>query len=907
MELSLEQLLKKNYVDGTYYTHISMIQPRGKFNFNREKLETFWDLYCDQVFKNINNLNSTSTIIGIAEKPQSYLPVLADIDLKIKESDNSILNNDKLYTQKHIMSIIEIYQSVIKEIVVDVKEEHLICVLLEKPLYKVSKGDISFIKNGFHLHFPYTFLSVKDQEIHLIPRVKNMVKETNLFTDIGFENPENCIDKNCCKVSWLLYGSRKSEDMQPYKVTKIYNGDCDELDLEETFKHYPIFDNKENLIKIENVEKYLPRILSIIPYGRDVCNIKTNLYSPIKEKLFKEKHKKQVKVQSKDALKLASKLLPLLADWRAEDRNEWMSVGWILYNIGEASDEAFELWLQFSARCDHSFDEGVCLYEWERMKIGTLGLGTLKHNAKMDSPEKYREITEEASKAIMSNNVHCTQNDIAKILHLEYSTEYVCASVTNKIWYKFNGVVWEPIEDVVDLRKVMTDDIAVRYREIRRQIYASITDDKQISDRITGINKLLDKLGSSSFKLGVTRELQDEFYDKSFRNRLDKNPYLIAFKNGVYDLKQNQFRKGRPEDYLSKTMGIEYKEFSEMDDKVIEVYNYIEKVFPDKSLRQYFLDKSSDVFVGGNFEKLVIFWIGSGDNSKSIMQTIFEKMFGELAIKFNTTVITGKKVSSGAADPERARAGSSIRWAVLEEPNADEEINIGTLKLLSGNDSYFARDCFEKGKETKEITPMFKLIFIANKAPNIKYADRATWNRIRLLPFESTFCGPEDPAPDTYEEQLRQKRFPKDPSFTSKIQELLEPFAWVLLEHRKKDTPRIEPEKVKLATALYRKQNDTYRQFIEERIVEENGKCLSIDELYLQFKEWYRNVYPGQTIINKNDVKEYFLKIWGNFTKGISWQGYRIRTLQDDNIDVNDVVMLDDNDYVQYKDNKIPI
>ena len=73
------------------------------------------------------------------------------------------------------------------------------------------------------------------------------------------------------------------------------------------------------------------------------------------------------------------------------------------------------------------------------------------------------------------------------------------------------------------------------------------------------------------------------------------------------------------------------------------------------------------------------------------------------------------------------------------------------MKELSGNDTFFARGLFKEGGE---ITPMFKLVLICNEPPQLHNSDKATWNRIRVIPFEATFC---DDAPDTYEEQLRQK------------------------------------------------------------------------------------------------------------------------------------------------------
>ena len=111
----------------------------------------------------------------------------------------------------------------------------------------------------------------------------------------------------------------------------------------------------------------------------------------------------------------------------------------------------------------------------------------------------------------------------------------------------------------------------------------------------------------------------------------------------VYDLKLCIFSPGRPEDFISKCIPINYTEFDESDEEVQNVIEFLQKVFPDSSIRSYFLDTYSDIFVGGNTQKKVYLWTGEGDNGKSITQSFFEKMLGELAIKFNTQYFTGKK------------------------------------------------------------------------------------------------------------------------------------------------------------------------------------------------------------------------------------------------------------------------
>jgi len=908
MNPTVEQILRENYVDGVFHTHVSMLQPRGKFQFNREKLETFWDVYCNKIFDDKNS------IVGVAEKPQHYSPVLADIDLKVKDAND--IEGEHLYTEQQVKQVIDIYQSILRNIVENCTDDNLLCVLLEKPIYYISAGETTYTKNGFHLHFPNLFLSKVDQEVHLIPRVKDTVQKMKLFENIGYEDSSVVIDKACCTVPWLIYGSRKSEDMDPYTVTKVFTSEGVEISLEDAFGDYNIYDMKEKVIPIKgNVEKYLPRILSIIPYGRPTHEVINGLISPLKGKLQEQKtrSKTQLKVSVEEALKMSEKLLPMLADFRAEDRNEWITIGWILYNIGDASTQALEQWMEFSARCEEKYDESNCIYEWERMVKKDLTLGTLRHFASIDSPQLYSEFKTEQALHYIKESLNGSHNDVAKVLFAEYGNEFVCASIANKIWFQFRDHRWEEIEEGVFLREKISDDIAVKYSEMGSELFLKLSgiqdkgEEAMFNARLKQVHKIVNNLKTSPFKSNIMKEAMEVFYDRRFKQKLDQNPYIIGFKNGVYDLKLNEFRAGRPEDFVNKNMPIEYIEYNESDEVVQSVIEFLLKVFPDETIRTYFLDTYSDIFVGGNKQKKVYMWTGEGDNAKSITQKFFELMLGELAIKFNTQYFTGKKVASGSANPELSRAAPPVRHATMEEPDADEQLNIGELKKLSGGDSYWARDLFERGKSTREVFPMFTLTFICNKLPKLKYSDKATWNRIRVIPFESTFVDPSETCPTTLDEQLKQKRFPMDKEFGKNIPAMVSAFAWYLLQWRQKISVRVEPAKVREATAVYRRQNDIYRQFIEECIIEDDSYNLTVTEMYSQFKEWFKEGWPNMSLPIKNEVKEYFDRLWGDAERGIKWQGYRIRTLQDD-VDSGEVVILDEDDLVTYaeKEKTIP-
>ena len=907
MTQTFEDLLKKNFVDSqdtVWHTHVSMVQPRGKFQFNRTELENLWTVYCECVE------SDHGKIMGIAEKPHAYTPVLVDVDLKVKD-DSKVQYGDHLYSENHVVKVVQVYQSVLRNIVDGCSDDNLTCVLLEKPIYYITTGETRYIKNGFHLHFPNLFMSKIDQSIHLFPRVKQAISEMKLFRNLGIEDSASVIDSSSCTVPWLMYGSRKSEDSEPYRITKVFDANCEEIQLEKAFENYYIYNSDEDQIDIQGkVMHYLPRILSIVPYGRDTFEVKEGLeyVCKDKQKSISQHVQKHASISAEAALKMSAKLLPMIADFRADDRNEWIGIGWVLFNIGDGCSEALDQWLDFSSRSE-KYDEAKCIYEWDRMMKKDKSIGTLKHFAKYDSPEKYKVFVKEQVDPLIRDSLNGSHNDIAKVLFAYYGDEFRCASISSQTWYHFrkDRHIWEEIEQGVFLREHISDKLVTDYVQMSKKLldeYGATNDKAEeaaFNARRKMVDKIISNLKSAPFKNNVMKECMEVFYDSTFKEKLDQNPYLIAFKNGVYDLKLNNFRPGLIDDHISKNIPIEYREFNEADNEVQDVKEFLHKVFPDNSIRTYFMDVYSDIFVGGNTQKKVYMWTGEGDNGKSITQNFFDMMLGQLAIKFNTQYFTGKKTATGAANPELSRAAPPVRHVTMEEPDVDEQLNIGELKKLSGGDTYWARDLFEKGKATREVNPMFTLTFICNRLPKLKYSDKATWNRIRVIPFESTFVAPGDTCPISFEEQLREKRFPMDRDFKAKIPEMIQAFAWYLLQWRQKITVRVEPEKVKEATAIYRKQNDIYRQFIEECIIESKSKSsssLALIEMYAQFKEWFRESFPNMSLPIKNDVKEYFENLWGSCERGMKWNGYRIRTLQDD-LDSGDAVILDASDFVK--------
>jgi P4 family phage/plasmid primase-like protien len=861
---TLRNELEKYRSDVVNHTHVSLTNPMGKFEITRRVLDEWWVIY--------NNSVIAGESTGLAEKPQDILPILVDCDLKMKVKGEV---PKALYTKEQAEMVIGIYQEALSQIVEGYKEYMGLCILLEKPLASYPRDELTIVKNGFHLHFPYIFMSGHNQSVFLLPRVKAAFTQLNPFKDMPLESPGTIIDGAYCRNS-----------------TRAYASGVVEQTLEEALCRYRIYNTRENVIcfskelveeaeggafgqnytivedETRGVVWHLPQILSVILHGRVHCmceprkNVSVPAEAVVKKKKIGELKRAVARTSVKENIEIAKQLVPLLSTERASSRNEWMEVGWTLYNIGHGCKEAYDLWLEFSGKCPEKYCEARCEHDWGKMYMRDLTIATLRYYAAIDSPDEYAKLKSNIAAKHISESLRGSHNDIAKALYEMYGTEFVCASIATKRWFQFEGNSWKEIDSGTTLRKQISDELAPRYvkfgSQLMRELAAATEDSERdlLNFRIKNVQKMINNLKSAPYKANVMKECMDVFYNEKFLSKLDSNPHLIAYKNGVYDLEAGCLREGRPEDYLSIQMGINYVNFVPSDPRVLDVYEFLEKVFPDETIRRYFMDVYSEIFVGGNRRKLVPVWSGEGDNAKSVTQTIIERILGQYAIKLPTSLITGKRTQASSACPELARAGHGVRWAVLQEPEKKDVLNVGVLKELSGNDTFFARTLYDKGGEIK---PMFKIALICNDPPQMPYSDNAVWNRIRVIPFESVFCSN---APVSVEEQFRLKRFPVDRNFDDRIDGMLEAFNWVLMYHRENDLSTLEPDKVKAATNHYKEQNDAIQIFVKERTEPAEGKSVMLMVLYNAFKMWFRDSVPNSTVPVKHDFQEYIAKVY---------------------------------------------
>lgn len=861
----------------------------GKFKIERKSLDEFWDLYCDTL-EHYDKLGNRF-ISGLSERPQEYMPLMIDADLEAMIDPARDLT-EKLYTKDEIDTIVKVIRRVLREVSRDFKARNSICLVLEKPAPYISGEKL---KGGFHLHFPRYWVRNCDHDLHIFPRIKKMLNEEfkGLFSKLKIQNTGDVLDTTSGKA-WLLYGGCKSEKSGSYRLTRVIDQDGDETTLEAALNGYKLFNAQEEEIKIEpdRWEYYLPRILSTHPANQIPTAMKTNLEwaSEVKLSTAKQRTMKHEVINVVEAMKLTSELLPMISPSRADNYADWWEMGVVLFCVGDGCKEALDLWIEFSKRTSrNNFDEAYCFSQWSRMiNTGRYSIGTLRHYASIDSPGEYQVWKHKKSGSRIKEVLVGGHAALAQMLHDIYANVFVCADPEKGIWYAFRNHRWHRIKKAIALRKKIKQDLVPRFLEEKKKVHDAMSnmddfDEDDLRKKMKEVNAILKNLNTAPFKNNIITETIDLFHDETvdFIERLDSDINLIGFENGVFDIRTMSFRDGRPDDYISKSTGYDYQDFTDSDPRVMEVKDFFQKVFPDLELRRFFLEYAAQLLKGGNFNKLFLNMVGSGDNAKSVTIELIEKMLGSYAVKFPTSLITGKRTQSSSAAPEVIRS-IGARFATMQEPDNKDVINIGILKELTGNDSMFARGLYSEGREFK---PMFKLGLITNKLVHLTGSDTAIWNRILVLPFEARF--PKNPAdvPMSTEEQFAKKIFHRDANFSEKLPSMRQPLMWLLIQVLKEVLsrgPRPIPLKVTEETERYKQNNDVFLQFINENIMDDlQSKGLNLSEIYGTFKVWFQETFPNLKVPVKNDLRDELIHRWGSPNGALMWPGIKIKGQKD--------------------------
>lgn len=875
-------------------THVSF-DPKGKYYVDSGSSMQFLGMYCSYVYGLRNRGESNAIFPTVAECPQTPTPFRMDIDF-LADDSNFLYDNGHLYNPDEVNKFVVLCQ---KELLKFIPKEHshlFGCVVLEKVAARISKKD-GTVKDGIHVHFPGVGL---EAWVFESLREKIEIEANNAY--IFREEIVTTFDKGMANKPWLMYGSAKTYSSIPYLEISCFSNLGKRVEEKEFFK-----------IQYEKVQKVTRRPLPLEYYYPKFLSIRGCNKIPLLENVVRRK--KELSVRGKKIQRQRSEaeiykdiatikqgnLISLLSPERADNYHSWMDVGWTLFNIGEGNEECLDLWIEFSQNSE-KYKEGECEDLWQKMEFSGKTMGSLIFMIKEDSPEGYSRWRNQITNNSLSNFKFCGTNEgpMAEFISSLYGSTFVCANSSKKIWYEFSDHRWRLVDQAITLKKRIYKEVRamfIKYKqELKRRVndLSCDSDDEYIKNKkkvkasvedkgLDNISTIIGLLERDNYLRKVVNMCEIFMHDHEFSKKLDKSRYLIGCENGILDLKLGILREGRPDDYISKTTKLYYKEYTGREPECIELDEILRKVYPNPNKLKFILDVWSMCLGGRNTQKMFIISTGRKDAGKTGIHSLFQTALGEYAIKSPPEIIQkGAKNSSSSARPEMMRT-AAVRAQIFDEISDSRTLDIDAIKRQTGNERGWYRGLFDNSGE--EITPMYVTFLQSNSCPKVP-DDDALWGRMQVLEMESNFC---DNPPEDVEEQWKTKTFKADPDFDQKIERLAPVLLWRIFRNYENFAKKgvVVPDCIKRATESHRKDNDIYAEFIDSVLECKNSE--DVDEkldgelrvscvlLYQEFKSWIREAYPAlRSVPNSKTFGREISKRIGESKRGY-WEGYAIK------------------------------
>lgn len=858
-------LSKYKTIKGSAHTHTSMGDPKGSFYIPANEEHTFYTLYSKAI--------GDGADLYLTEKHRDISPVLIDFDFRF-----NMVNLQRRYLLEDIKKVVDIYmKECVKYVDIGVNDSCKVDVYVQEKSKPVRVND-NLVKDGFHIVIPGI---VTKPLIQLMIRKDTLeLIDKELKTKIGYDNEINdvfdeaVIDRN----NWQMYGSKKL-NCEAYKVTHIFEYDIDTNECKE----------KENRVSLSDLIDELSIRNKYFDNGiKDEKKKEVELEEKKIEEEFQKKRSENILMHHKNPMRnkydkdlnIVKEIINILDVKRSDSYYDWIRVGWCLRNIDFS---LLEDWVMFSSKSS-KYKDGECEKMWNYMSSGNLGIGTLYMWAKQDNPIEYANIRSKDISTLVYNTLYdCTDYDISLVIFEMFRQEFRCSSITHSSWYEFKNHRWAESEKAHSLRNKMSTEVFEEYMRNRKKYgnRANVADHPDEEEKAKNLRDkcqvIATKMKNTSYKEKMIKEVTDKFRHISdkFEDKLDSDPYLLGFNNGVYDLDNLEFREGRPEDYISFSTNIDYVDYDVEHEHHDNIMRFISSVLPEEEVREYVLTLLASFLDGSNRDEKFHIWTGTGSNGKSKIIELLQQTIGDYHCMFNVSLLTAKRVGSNQTNSELV-AAKGKRVAVLQEPDENERLNVGFMKEMTGGDTIICRGLF---KEPIEFKPMFKMILTCNHMPSLPANDGGTWRRVRRVKFTSKFVDNPDPK--------KPNEYKIDKNLSSKFKNWRECFMGILLEYYKiyKLHGIKEPTAVTEATNEYQRKQDMMLEFVESYVSMKNNSKMYLMELMEAYTAWCKieNIKPtGKKEFHENLEQHLGVKATGRGNSKVYWNGYVMKNPDDD-------------------------
>ena len=451
-----------------------------------------------------------------------------------------------------------------------------------------------------------------------------------------------------------------------------------------------------------------------------------------------------------------------------DNRSDWISIGLIFFNE-HLSLEQFKAVSKRSKK----YDEAGCITAWNSFKTDNSGRkitgASLWKMLKEHNKEKFYELME-VREDFWSLVDILNHNDTAKYFYNNNPDAYVWNEALG--WYSLGkNNIWKPCDKgtpsglkrhIADTLQVFAKESWNAYNMKHAKLLAKESDESKRKEmevkkakKYSLYTQAYKSFGSNDFCNSVISMLPSLYENEQLEEFMDMNRDVLAFSDGLYDLKTLSFRCIMPQDYVSTTTGYEYpkKKNAEARKQIMEMFW---SMFEDNELIDYILKVFGTCLYGKNrFEEYYVL-TGSGRNGKGVLSDFLKFVFGDYFTSVDNTLITKPLERKDQPIPALVEARPK-RIMMTSEPEGDDKLQIGIIKKISGGDAVEARTL--NSKHIHKYVPPYKLFIQTNNIPKLSQVQQSVQNRMRIIHFPFKFIpNPTEPTHRPVDPDLKDKK-----------------------------------------------------------------------------------------------------------------------------------------------------
>ncbi|WP_299329731.1 phage/plasmid primase, P4 family [uncultured Psychrobacter sp.] len=224
---------------------------------------------------------------------------------------------------------------------------------------------------------------------------------------------------------------------------------------------------------------------------------------------------------------------------------------------------------------------------------------------------------------------------------------------------------------------------------------------------------------------------------------LDANKMLFGVSNGAIDLTTGDLIPSDRLDRITIASSTKYK-----PDAKCPLFGQTvsECFYGDTELVEFFQRLMGYTLLADPKEDIIVIPYGTGSNGKStVLGAIRDAMGAHAITASNETFLGSGGANAGGPRDDILRLRGS-RFVYVTEPDEDRELKEGLIKSMTGGEAMAARAAYSR--TFVQFTPTWTVILPTNHKPIIKGDDFGIWRRIMLVPFTRNFSTDPDIVKD---------------------------------------------------------------------------------------------------------------------------------------------------------------